>query len=103
MVPLPPIPAAVPLAARPARAWPALAAYPNPARSALTVPLPAGAGAGQLVATDALGRVVARQHVAAGAAAQVLALAGWAPGLYVLTLEAGGRVLGRQRVSVVPE
>ena len=104
VVPLPPIPAAVPLPARPARAVPALAAYPNPARHTLTVPLPAGAGAGWLVATDALGRVVARQAVAAGAAAQVLAVAGWAPGLYGLTLQgAGGRVLGRQRVSVAPE
>ncbi|RYU81001.1 T9SS type A sorting domain-containing protein [Hymenobacter persicinus] len=83
----------VTLAAKSARALPGLALYPNPARGAATLQLPAGVGSATLTLLDALGRVVRsgsvteRQHE--------LSLAGLAPGLYTLRVQAAGQVATR--------
>ena len=72
-----------------------LALFPNPARTATTVRLPAvpGTVAATLTLLDALGRAVRTLQVplpAAGATAEV-PLAGLAPGLYRLRVQAGGQ------------
>ena len=59
------------------------ALYPNPARGAATLRLPAGVAPAPLVLVDALGRVVRRYPAPAGGAA-VLDLAGLPAGLYLL-------------------
>lgn len=98
------IPAAMPTATRPAARlnW---QLYPNPASETLNMryTLPPGSGPAQLRCTDALGRQVHTQAVPPGTAAATVAVAAWPPGLYVLTLEANGQVLARQRVSVYRE
>ena len=73
----------------------AIGLFPNPARTAATVRLPAvpGAATATLTLLDALGRAVRTQLVplpAAGATVE-LALAGLAPGLYRLRVQAGGQ------------
>ena len=104
VVPLPGIPAAVPLGTRPAAHldW---QLYPNPASEKINVhfTLPPGTGSAQLRCTDALGRQVHTQAVPPGTAVATVVVAAWPPGLYVLTLEANGQVLARQRVSVQRE
>ena len=72
---------------------------PNPAHGTATVQLPAVPGAAQATLTllDALGRTVRTQLVplpAAGATAEV-PLAGLAPGLYRLRVQAGGLLASR--------
>jgi hypothetical protein len=72
---------------------------PNPAHASTTVHLPAVPGAAQasLVLLDALGRVVRTQQVplpATGATAE-LPLAGLAPGLYHVRVQAGVRQVSR--------
>ena len=72
-----------------------LALFPNPAHTATTVRLPAvpGTVAATLTLLDALGRAVRTLQVplpAAGATAEV-PLAGLAPGLYRLRVQAGGQ------------
>ena len=69
-------------AARPAAPGPALAVYPNPARDAATVVVPAGGG--QLALLDALGRPVRRQTLPAGPA--TLPLHELPAGSYLLVL-----------------
>ena len=80
----------------------AVALAPNPARTTATVRLPAVPGAAQATLTllDALGRVMRTQRVAlaaAGATAEV-PLAGLAPGLYHLRVQAGGQQAGQPLV-----
>ncbi|MEM7786479.1 MAG: zinc-dependent metalloprotease family protein [Bacteroidota bacterium] len=78
--------------------------YPNPTRGAATVPFGlAEAGAARLTLVDLLGREVAvlsEGELPAGDAQAALPTAGLAPGLYVVRLEAGGRVLTRRAVVV---
>ena len=64
---------------------------PNPARGALRVAV-APATPGTLAVFDALGRKVAAQAVNAGAASVTLGTDGWAPGVYVVRLDAAGVV-----------
>lgn len=76
-----------------------LALAPNPAHATATVRLPAvpGAATATLTLLDGLGRTVRRQQVvlpAAGAAAEV-SVAGLAPGLYRLLVQAGGQQASR--------
>ncbi|MDB5269616.1 MAG: type sorting protein [Hymenobacter sp.] len=68
------------LASRAASPATALACYPNPARTAATLRLPAAAATATL--TDALGRPVRTYRVPAHAATATLDLTGLAPGLY---------------------
>ncbi|RZK62503.1 MAG: T9SS type A sorting domain-containing protein [Hymenobacter sp.] len=91
------------LAAATPAALAGLALYPNPARGAATVQLPAGAGVAQVsfTLTDALGRGVrAAAGVAVPAAGLLydLPLAGLAPGVYLLRVQAGGAVAARRLV-----
>ena len=73
------------LAARPAAATPALALFPNPARSTATLRLPAPAEtAAAAVLLDALGREVRRYAVPARATETTLDVTGLAPGLYLV-------------------
>ena len=67
-----------------------LGLYPNPARDAVTIELPARPATGQLELRDALGRLVRTQPV--GARPQVVRwpLAGLAPGLYAVLLRGPG-------------
>ena len=87
------------LAAMPANALANLSVWPNPARAAATVRLPAVPGAAQATLTlrDALGRVIRTQLVnltAAGATAEI-PLTGLAPGLYHVQVQAGGQQASR--------
>ena len=82
---------ALPLAARTgSAAGLVLGLYPNPARDAVTIELPARPATGQLELRDALGRLVRTQPV--GARPQVVRwpLAGLAPGLYAVLLRGPG-------------
>ncbi|GAA3934058.1 T9SS type A sorting domain-containing protein [Hymenobacter algoricola] len=83
------------LAAAAAQPALALSLYPNPAHAAATVRLPALPGTSQatLQLVDALGRVVRTEQVrlAAGGTSAELSLAGVAPGLYRLWVQAGSR------------
>ena len=86
-------------ATRPALSAESIALFPNPAHTATTVRLPAvpGAATATLTLLDGLGRTVRRQQVAlpaAGAAAEV-SVAGLAPGLYRLLVQAGGQQASR--------
>ncbi len=65
----------------------AVSVYPNP--SATGVFTLAGAGGAEAVVTDALGRVVRRQSVAAGTGPAPLDLSGAPPGVYLLRLRWG--------------
>jgi len=69
--------------------------YPNPAHGAVRLRLPAAAGPAQATLTvlDALGRAVRRQQLplAPTATTAEVPLAGLAPGLYHLRLQAGGQ------------
>ncbi|MBD2723724.1 T9SS type A sorting domain-containing protein [Hymenobacter armeniacus] len=76
-----------------------LAVFPNPARVSAAVRMPAVPGAAQATLTllDALGRAVRTQMVplsAAGLAVEV-SVAGLAPGLYRLRVQAGGQQASR--------
>lgn len=84
------VPTATPLAARPSSAaWPA-PAYPNPAASALRVPLPAHAPGARLLLTGLAGRRVRAQAVPATTAEAELSVSGLAAGVYLLRLESAG-------------
>ena len=73
------------LATRPAAAALALACYPNPARTAATLRLPASTPEPRTATlADALGREVRRLPVPARAATATLDLADLAPGLYLV-------------------
>ncbi|RZJ94181.1 MAG: T9SS type A sorting domain-containing protein [Hymenobacter sp.] len=89
-----------PLSAAGTTSLPAFTLYPNPARTTLTVQVPAIAGATQAVLTlhDALGRVVqttAWTPPAAGLTHQ-LSVTGLARGIYLLRLQASTTVAVRQ-------
>ncbi len=79
-----------------------LAAYPNPAGNVLHVPyaLPAGAPTAQLLAYDALGRVVLRQALPARQGEAEVNVQSWPAGLYQLTLVLDGQVQRQQRIVV---
>ena len=63
--------------------------FPNPAQARATVQLPAGPFPATLTLLDALGRAVRTQTVDAGASSATLDLAGLAPGLYAVRVQAG--------------
>ena len=85
--------ALAPLAARSAALAPALACFPNPARSTATLRLPAPAEtAATAVLLDALGRAVRRYAVPARATETTLDVTGLAPGLYLVRY---GAAVGR--------
>jgi hypothetical protein len=99
----PPIPAAQDVLATHAKAVSLpLTAYPNPAGTTLHVPytIPPGAGAGQLLAYDALGRVVQRQALPARQGEAEVNVQSWPAGLYQLTLVLDGQVQRQQRIVV---
>ena len=82
---------ALPLAARTgSAAGLVLGLYPNPARDAVTIELPARPATGQLELRDALGRLVRTQPVGAGPQVVRWPLAGLAPGLYAVLLRGPG-------------
>ena len=83
------------LAGRPGTAAPVLACYPNPARTATTLRLPAAAPEPRTATlADALGREVRRQSVSVHATATTLDLRGLTPGLYVVRCgAASGKLL----------
>jgi hypothetical protein len=84
--------AAVPLAnVGLAAAQPGFEVFPNPARTVATVRVPAGNNAAALTLTDALGRVVRTQSATAGRD-YPYDLAGLAPGVYALRMQAGAAV-----------
>jgi hypothetical protein len=74
----------------------------NPVRGAVTVRFSSETAGARLSLSDVLGRQVSTlaEGAAAGSQTAALSAAGLAPGVYVLRLEAGGRVL-TQTVSVV--
>jgi hypothetical protein len=72
----------------PASALAGLRLWPNPAQGSTAVLVPAGAGAARLTLLDAVGRAVRRQAATPGLAT-ALDLAGLAPGVYVLRVQAG--------------
>jgi hypothetical protein len=77
--------AGLPLAAKAAERLAALLLFPNPARHAATVRLPAPAAKPFPITTfDALGHLVRQQTLPAHAAEAVLDLAGLSPGLYLV-------------------
>ncbi|MDO7848784.1 hypothetical protein Q5H92_20630 [Hymenobacter sp. M29] len=89
----------VALPTRPAAELAGFSLAPNPAHAAATVLLPAmpGAVAATLTLRDALGRAVRTQQVpllATGTTAEI-ALAGLAPGLYRVQVQAGGQQASR--------
>ncbi|MFC7666228.1 T9SS type A sorting domain-containing protein [Hymenobacter humi] len=80
---------------------PGVMLYPNPAHSSTTVVVPPVPGTSQatLVLRDAMGRLVRFRAItlpAAEALRHELSLAGLAPGLYVLQVQAGARRAIRQ-------
>lgn len=79
-----------------------LTAYPNPASTTLHVPytLLPGAGMGQLLAYDALGRVVLRQALPARQGEAEVSVQSWPAGLYQLTLVFDGQVQRQQRIAI---
>jgi hypothetical protein len=87
------------LAARPAAAGQALAAFPNPATGSTTLQVPAGGG--RLVVFDALGRPVREQVLPAAAGPCPVSLTGLAPGFYQLraTLASGEVAHGALQVQ----
>jgi hypothetical protein len=90
--------AAVPLAnVGPAAAQPSFEVFPNPARTVATVRVPAGNNAATLTLTDALGRVVRTQSATAGQD-YPYDLAGLAPGVYALRMQAGAAVATQRLV-----
>ncbi|WP_167856337.1 T9SS type A sorting domain-containing protein [Hymenobacter metallicola] len=82
-----------PLSQRAASQLPGLSIYPNPARNAATVELPAVLGATQatLTLTDAVGRAVRTTSAAlpAGGLRHTLDVSNLAPGLYTLRVQIG--------------
>ena len=85
--------------ALPALSAAAVQLYPNPARGAVTVLVPAVAGAAAVQAEllNALGQPVRRQVAATGAPFTV-ETAGLAPGVYTLRLQAGATTLAKRLV-----
>jgi hypothetical protein len=79
-----------------------LSAYPNPASTVLHVPytLPQGVASAELLAYDALGRLVLRQSVAGSQGETAVEVQRWSTGLYQFSLIAGGHVIGQQRIAV---
>jgi hypothetical protein len=73
------------------------ALYPNPAHGATTVRVPAGPGPATLTLLDALGRAVRQQAAPAGTTVP-LDLAGLAPGVYALRVQAGAAVATQKLV-----
>jgi hypothetical protein len=88
------------LATTAARGTLSFSLFPNPARAAATVQLPAvpGATTATLTLTDALGRVVRTETVPSGGRHE-LNLRGLAPGLYAVQVQADNSV-GTQRLVV---
>src|SRR6476469_6127272 len=86
---------AAPLAATPLLAAPDRL-YPNPARRATTLPLPAGVTSVALI--DALGRSVRTQPLPAGAHETEINLLGLVPGLYLVRVQAGGQQFSQRLV-----
>ena len=82
-----------------APATPRLDLSPNPARQWVRVDYPAGLGSVQWEAFDLLGRRIARGEATGGPF--TIPVAHWAPGLYFLDLQSGGRRVGRGALSVV--
>jgi hypothetical protein len=91
-----------PLATAGVTPLPAFTLYPNPARTTLTVQVPAIAGTTQAVLTlqDALGRTVQTTAwtLPAVGLTQPLSVAGLAPGVYLVRLQAGNTLAVRQVV-----
>ncbi|MCC3157536.1 T9SS type A sorting domain-containing protein [Hymenobacter sp. 15J16-1T3B] len=90
------------LAARPGAVSQDLALFPNPARHAATLHLPAGMGAqaATLTVADALGRVVRTRALPAAPGCQpTLDLTGLRPGVYTVRVQAGARA-AVQRLTV---
>jgi hypothetical protein len=98
--PIPPVQVFLPTRLA-ARVFPAQA-YPNPAGTTLHVPytLPQVAGAAELYAYDALGRVVLRQELREQQGEAEISVQGWPAGLYQLTLVINGQVQRQQRIAV---
>jgi hypothetical protein len=71
--------------------------YPNPARANVIVRVPAGTGPATLTLCDALGRTVRTQQAAAGTDT-AFDLAGLAPGVYALRVQAGEAVATQKLV-----
>lgn len=90
---------ALPTATTPFLTAETLSVFPNPARAAATVRLPAVPGAAQAMLTlrDALGRVICTQQVALSAIAATaeISVVGLAPGLYQVQVQAGGQQASR--------
>jgi hypothetical protein len=81
-----------------AATWPeSLRVIPNPAHGTATVQLPAIPGAATVTLLDALGRAV-RTLAAASGTLVALDLTGLAPGLYVVRVQAAGRVATQRLV-----
>jgi hypothetical protein len=79
-----------------------LKAFPNPAKSQLTLSFDATAADDlSVLATDLAGRVVASftQEVSAGRNQLLVPVESWAPGLYIITVE-GRSVKGQVKVAV---
>lgn len=88
-----------PLQTRNKTSLPGIALYPNPTHMSFTIQLPVASGAtqAQVTLTDGLGRTVHTQPIrlaTEGTTAQV-SVAGVAPGLYHVQVQAGGRSVTR--------
>ncbi|MBF9239805.1 T9SS type A sorting domain-containing protein [Hymenobacter sp. BT683] len=88
-----------PTAAAPARPR-ALGLYPNPAREAFELALPAGLGPGTLTLYGATGQAVRTAAVAADAVGVTVSVRGLAPGLYVVRVQG---ITGTASARVVVE
>jgi hypothetical protein len=71
--------------------------YPNPAHGAATIKLPSGSGPATLTLLDGLGRPV-RTQLASANTEVALDLAGLAPGVYALRVQAGAAVATQKLV-----
>lgn len=92
----------IPLAARPDTARARISFYPNPTPSQATLEWNASAaGSAHYTLLNSLGQVVYTEQLSArpGHNKQALDLRPFAPGSYLLTLEADGQVLGCARVQ----
>ncbi len=91
---------ALPLAGQAATPALAFALFPNPARTVVTLELPAGNGPGQLELRGALGQLVRTEATTAGAERRQWALAGLSPGFYAVVWRGpGGSVVRRLLVE----
>ena len=96
------VPAATPLAARPASAARPAPANPNPATTSQRVPQPPHAPSARLMLTDLAGRQVRAQTVSATSTEAELSVSGLAAGVYLLRLESAGAPAATQRLTIAP-